>query len=328
MTRTDRLALLDRPADEAPAGVTPQVAAAALAVMRSVSATDEGLDPRERALLAAVARLLGVDDDVDAIRPITPEAVTEAVTDARTRVRVVQVAILMALIDGRVTPRKCAALRRLTATLDVYEPRETNVHQFAAGRLWRMKLDVNRTAGLAARVTREVWREGGLREILHLLLAQLGRQEPALAWKYKQLGLLPSGTLGRVYWEHCTHRRLAFPGERGGFPERLAMHDMVHVLAGYDTDPAGEYQTAAFIAGFTRHDPFWELFMTLMQFHMGVAVFHNIPTAVQAVDPEIAARAFARGTHVRVDLYDHWDFWSVIERPVGELRELYGVLPA
>jgi hypothetical protein len=44
-----------------------------------------------------------------------------------------------------------------------------------------------------------------------------------------------------------------------------------HVLSGYDTDPDGEIQQAAFQAGFVRKDGFMFLFFGIAQFHLGLA---------------------------------------------------------
>lgn len=38
-------------------------------------------------------------------------------------------------------------------------------------------------------------------------------------------------------------------------------------------------------------------------------------------------RSFVRDTKMTVDLMDDWDFWSVMDVDVEELRRRYGVLP-
>jgi len=40
--------------------------------------------------------------------------------------------------------------------------------------------------------------------------------------------------------EHMRARGFTFPGQKGGFPEGFVKHDLCHVLAGFDTDPAGD----------------------------------------------------------------------------------------
>jgi hypothetical protein len=36
-------------------------------------------------------------------------------------------------------------------------------------------------------------------------------------------------------------------------------------------------------------------------------------------------RAVARGAACKVDLSDHWSHWDVVERPLEEVRESYGI---
>ena len=111
---------------------------------------------------------------------------------------------------------------------------------------------------------------------LKKILAPLfyGGEDPDVAWKYRQLGLLPEGTLGRAFWEYYTQKRFSFPGEVGSIPERMVFHDFAHILSGYDTDPQGEIQQAAFQAGFIRENGFVFLLFVILYFHWG---FHITP---------------------------------------------------
>ena len=57
---------------------------------------------------------------------------------------------------------------------------------------------------------------------------------------------LPSGTLGRAWAEHLDANGLD-PFVRG--PRRQQLHDGIHVLTGYGTDPVGEAEVQAFLLG-------------------------------------------------------------------------------
>ncbi|MBH8562878.1 hypothetical protein I8748_11915 [Nostoc sp. CENA67] len=37
--------------------------------------------------------------------------------------------------------------------------------------------------------------------------------------------------------------------------------------------------------------------------------------------------ALQRGAACKVDLSDNWNFWEVVDVPVQELRDRYGILP-
>src|SRR6185436_575458 len=113
------------------------------------------------------------------------------------------------------------------------------------------------------------------------------------------------------FWEHMTSRKFSFPGEPGGLLEKQLHHDLTHVLCGYDTDPEGECQIAAFYAGYYKQDPFSFLFLVLCMFQVGVPLAPNsdfVTTAKLTFAPEKVLRAMQRGAGVKVDMTDHWDF--------------------
>lgn len=88
-----------------------------------------------------------------------------------------------------------------------------------------------------------------------------------LAARYRDLARCANGTFGRALYDHFIENDFKFPG---GIP--LVFHDVGHVLAGYSTDPQGEFQQAAFQAGFARRDGFSFLLFGILQFHMGMRI--------------------------------------------------------
>jgi hypothetical protein len=191
-----------------------------------------------------------------------------------------------------------------------------------------MKLDVMRRSYFAEHVVGEAWRTGGLAAVWKAVAPRVGlATDPELAWKYKQLGLLPEGTLGRAYWAHVTSRKLAMPGEPHGFAWQV-VHDMGHLLGNHDTDPRGEIEQAAFEAGYMKRDPFFLIFATTMIFHLGFDVLGDsyIGHARGAFDPAAAVDAFQRGLAVNVDLTE-WDYWPHVARPLEEVRRELNIRP-
>ena len=86
-----------------------------------------------------------------------------------------------------------------------------------------IKLAIYRSSPDARRMFARTWQEDGVVGMWRVLRFLLGTShvDPALAWRFRQLGLLPEGTLGRVFWASLSAQRIGFPGEPGGLPERM-----------------------------------------------------------------------------------------------------------
>ncbi|HEY8377554.1 MAG TPA: hypothetical protein VIK91_13760, partial [Nannocystis sp.] len=157
------------------------------------------------------------------------------------------------------------------------------------------------------------------------------RENAELAWRYRKIGLLPEGTLGRELWRYYRERQFAFAGEPGGVPEALVHHDITHILTGYDTDFAGELQTLAYIAGLRGEDPTSALFLVLLQNAAGGKIRPAGEGPGDAprlgFDPAQILAARERGRNTREDFTRRRDFWDVMDRPITELHERFGIPP-
>jgi hypothetical protein len=169
----------------------PNELSCALPVLRDIVASNGTITPAERRFLELIAELHGTTVDVDALERVEPSDVARAITEPHQRKRLVQLALIAAMVEGDVTPG----------------------------------------------------------------------EDAEVAWKYKSLGLLPQDTLGRLFWEHSTRNRFGFPGKKELF-------DVAKVL-----------------------------------------------------------RAAQRGAACTVDLSDHWDPSPVVELPVTDVRERFGIPP-
>lgn len=308
--------------------IAPEVAHAVLRALKMVAQASRGIDDTERELLSAAAGILKVDVDQDALAPIDPSEAGALLADETARTRLIEAMMLMALMDQEVDPEELAVIDRFASAWGIDEPRLNNLHQFVDGERVRMKIDVLRRSFFMNRVAKDAWRAGGFRGLYDALGPRFGLATDAdLAWRYKELGLLPEGTLGRAYWAHCTERRFSFPGEPYGFPWQV-VHDMGHVLGDHGTDPAGEIEQAAFEAGYMRRDPFFLIFATTMIFHLGFPVLGDdyIGTAKGSFDAKRAARAYERGLATKTDLTE-WDYWPHVARPIDEVRAELGIVP-
>jgi ubiquinone biosynthesis protein Coq4 len=157
-----------------------------------------------------------------------------------------------------------------------------------------------------------------------LLKAPVNRDKQ---WSYKRLGLLADGTLGRKYWRHMTQRGFGFPGDVAGIPDSISYHDVAHVLAEHDTDPAGEVLQGSFQAGNRREDGFFFVQMVILQFHQGVKVTPASEPFEGHFDPRKVLWAIHRGAQCSVDLTHQWNYWPLMSLPIEEARARIRLLP-
>jgi hypothetical protein len=296
----------------------------AVRALKWVALAEGALGPAPRQLFSVLAELHGASVDADALEPMKPAEVALAIPDPHHKKRLVQFALVTALASGEVSPQKEARVSELAAALAIPERGLKVLHDLVQGSVLLTRFELARRF-LPRFVGAAYAEEGvaGLRKLVEPILK--GSEDPELAFRYKRLGLLPEGSFGRAYWEHCTSRGFVFPGERGGIPERMAFHDFGHVLSGYDTDPQGEIQQGAFQAGFVRNDGFVFLLFAIVHFHMGVQITPIAKPQRGLFDVPRVIRATARGAACKVDLSDHWTPWEVVARPLEEVRALYGI---
>lgn len=302
-------------------------AMAGLRLMKAIAVADGALTEKESALIAAAARALGQPCEARDLEPITPEEVAAALATPLLRERAVQASMLVAMMDGEVSPAEVEAIASFARVLEVDERRVHNLEQLAHGHVRRMWIDLARRS-FARPVFEEAWRTRGLAGVLKIVAPMVGLgKDPDLARRYNDLGKLDEGTLGRAYWRFIVDNELGFPGE-GVVAEEGIWHDITHVLAGYGTDPAGEVSVVSFIAGYRREDPFFWLFTIALQFHLGIKVSPYSAGHLGHFDPELVMAALGRGMAMTRDLSVDYDHWPDMPLPLEEVRKKYGVVPA
>jgi tellurite resistance protein len=305
----------------------PQQLPVALAALQTVASGHGRLTESERSLLEVVAEMHRSPLDLDTVPRLDPVTLATVVDDPHQRKRLVQMAMVMAMVEGDVTPAQEKAVRAIAEVLEVDEAGLKVLHEVVndSKLLTRMHM-MRRLMGRFVGDVREQEGLSGVKKFLSPLFLG-GGEDPEVAWRYKQLGLLPEGTVGRAYWEFCTSRRFGFPGEAGGIPERMVFHDFGHILSGYETDAEGEIQQGAFQAGFTRTDGFSFLLFVIVQFHLGIKVTPIAEARTGLFDVRKVIRAAERGAACRDDLSARWDHWAWVELPVEEARERLGIPP-
>lgn len=309
-------------------GLPEEVARVGLRALKAITLADGKFDEHERRLMTAAARALRLDVDVDALEPASPDETADAIVDPVHRERLVQAQLICALIDGAVSAAETDVIGSFAKTLGVDEPRLANLAHLTEGHLRWMQFDLMRSSSMVKDVVRKAWQTDGLGGVWKTIAPFQGiGRDPALAQRYLDLGALPEGTFGRAYFLHMTERGFSFPGEQRGFPPGFVKHDLCHVLGGYDTDPAGECDVIAFIAGFMKSDPFGYLFMIAVHCHLGIEIFQGDATGEWAFDPDRVLTALSRGMNVRRDLYDvDFDWWPYMTHPLEQVRAELGVV--
>jgi len=307
-------------------GLTPPQSNAALAVVQRVLEVDGlPLGPRSADFSLVVAEGLGLESKKSAVSvPLSLSALFPAKETRRT---LVDTLVIAACMEGDVTVARQTIVATIARELGVVSPWSDLLGALRQRRVLAVKLALVRRAPDARRVLERVWREEGMLGLLRALLFVFGGyQDAALAARYRALKDLPPGSFGRAVSDHFEARGLRFPGEKGGLPERMMHHDLLHVINGYDTDPAGECELAGFYAGCATADAFTFIVIALATFHLGLPVS---PAAVRPAHGEFVPRrvlaAFLRGRRLRVDVMGSWDYWSLLPFSLEQARTLLGL---
>lgn len=306
---------------------TTDEARAGLRAVKTVLTLEAPLNPIELKLIAAAQRhVLRSDVDIDALRPVTPAELREAVTRPEIRAQILTGIVVATFSSGDARPAQLETIEAYRAALDVELPELDDLRLLVERRLTLMRFDIIRRMYIGEGLAK-IWRSEGVRGLVSRLAVFRGwSEDPALAARYRALRQLPEGTLGRELVEHFRRGGFALPGERFGAPEMIVVHDMAHVLSGYGTDPAGELQVAAFTAGFRKREQSLPILMfVIAQFDLGIPMVPVAAPELGNLDADAFLAAFVRGAKMTVDLFEDWDMWAVIDQPVSELRRRYGI---
>jgi hypothetical protein len=276
--------------------------------------------------LSAIARLHGVLLDPASLPAPTYDETARVVTDPRTRRRVLELAVVMTLIDGQTLPVPSANVSSLARALGVNEHETRELRELAARHHLMARIDFTRRIG--GRPLGETWREERWKGVRKTFVPVLNAGEDrALAARYRALAGLPEESFGFALYQYYRSNEFALPGEPGGPPPRGVSHDLAHVLSGYDSDPSGALQHAAFQAACARSDGLLYLYFGIVQFHLGVRFAPLAKTETGFLDVDKVRAALARGAACPVDLADPWDFWPLLAKPLASVRAELGLPP-
>ena len=308
---------------------TPEQGIHGLRAMKTIALADGELDASELAMLRAGREFCGIDDDPAELPEIAPAELAAAVTDPQVRWQLVQAMVVMSAIDQQPDQREIELIEHFATALEVDSFAINTAKKLSKGQNRRARLTVLRRFWAIDKI-REHIRERGLGVLWRSVQGFRGTwQDEAVAERYRALGQLPEGTLGRVYHDSMRRDGFPLPGELGCAPEAITYHDMTHILGGYGTESAEEVLVACFSAGFRRENPMAFVLFVLGQFHLGVQMAPGrvVQPERGLFNPRTALAAIRRGAAMNVDLTSGWEYWDVIDQPVETLRARYNIAP-
>lgn len=291
-------------------------------------------DVQRSAMELAQRHFLSTDHDIDQLAPIAPDELAAEIAEPALRRQIIQVMCAYVMLGQDIRPEHIQSISAYSRAFGLDEPALNQLRYLLEDRIRWLKFDFRRRNAVGDAL-KQAYKSSGVRGVLDTVLQIAGHGEDAeLAARFSRLAELPDGTLGRELIRFYRDRGFSIPGEKHGTPMPLVVHDLVHVLAGYDTDVLGEVRTLAFQTGFKRDNPLMFLFLLLFQLQLGVEMVQLVPGGAGNIrgffdDPAVLAevwKAQRRGSAMNRDLMDGtWDYWSVIDRPVEELRAHYSV---
>lgn len=313
----------------------PETARHHLQVLREVAhAATGGCEQPQRALLDALAKIsFQLGDPVDAVPPPTQTTLNQTARSPEEARQLVRYMLVVSLAGGPPSPKQITLIERTALELGVDEPAVGVLRLLAENRMLHFRAGFMRRSHIRNYFA-NTYRLGGASAVAKGILVFRGvLRDPDLSARYRALGDLGSDTLGRHFHDHCVEDGIAFPGERGGFPQGAVYHDFTHVLADYDTSPEGEMQTAAFQAGYTGGS--WDFFTLLFALVIHTAGVNLAPFPMPKLpgrigQPNLAIKvlhALARGSAINTDLGDGWDFWALVEEPIECVRRKLAISP-
>jgi hypothetical protein len=302
-----------------------------------------------RAVDTAAPVLLGVDDVVDADRlePIEPADLVHSVSDAQLRLWTIRMLAVVAFTDGVVESTKLQLVLDFADALDVHADFVRAIRELEYDNVsWAAHDEIRQNVASIPGMPLDP--EDPYRAFLPYGGAGA---DPALTERYRKLGERPPGTLGRAFHDHYVDNGYEFPGQEWGMAERWATpHDSLHLLSGYSTSAQGELLVAAFTGAMLRADVDMmesHVLPTILIYHLGIDINKGLNEGDRdriaadpswrdnyqgnvhlGLDPAKVWVAWDRATAMSEDVYSGtWDFWSLVDTDLDDLRTRYTIPP-
>lgn len=285
----------------------------------------QDLHPLARDMIQAIqTHLLSLDVLIEPLPLIGPAELAQELQGDKYRQLALQFFILMPYLSMQVQKADVELVNHFAHALQLYPQTLQSLKYVEAGQLqWLL---FSYTVRSAVELLPGNWLQKG-KCILNAIHQYV--RDPQVAEKYQSLETLPIGTLGRALFDYYRDCNLPLPGEKGSFSEILVPHDLIHLLSGLDTSPAGEIAVAGFEAGMSRSQFGFELLLeVILDFHLGLhfTTMGILDPSHNQLIPDLVMRAFVQGTKVRQDLFNpDWPFWHLLDQPITTIRQRYHI---
>lgn len=262
--------------------------------------------------------------DLDGLARVEPELLASLVTPASVREDAIKFMTVVACINGVPEGAKVDVLRRYAAALDIEAPyldllglASTGHMKDALAEMTRLNMDS---------ITNGQWAGGDSNAWLSPYVGPAA--DPALAARFHALSGYPSNSFGRAFHHQFTSNNYDFPGEATALNAGFSVpHDSAHVITGYDTTPRGEILVSVFTS--TMHDRLpmgAHVLPVIFMWHLHIQINPVAGKAATPMDPQNFWCAWAAGAASRADTFaPGWDFWALAERPLAEVRTIFGI---
>lgn len=255
-------------------------------VLGALTTESESPSELQERILSSI--LLAVDPGsalVDDLEPWPVSEVDQAIEDRSLKVTLAHFVVVLELTMHPLPEGLEGHVEAYLGQLGVDEPYVSVCRDTAQDHLAALHADIIRNSWTTEETIRGVF-HGRMLEEARSKLAYYGvGEDEEIARRWRGLGDCPAGSWGREVYEFYRYKGFPFPGEKHGIYEVGALHDWVHVLADYDTDPEGEIDVFAFIAA-TMDDP-----KGFIQFLFTLALFQNATVATVGGKKVLIARA-------------------------------------
>ena len=260
--------------------------------------------------------------DLAAIESIPPIMFAERITDPEHRVHALEYLTLAPYIEPEMRSEQADLVAAYFSALHMRSDAFSFMNNIAHRHILMSQLCI------ARKLLPHLLPGGPLAHIVRAMrMVRESRGDAKIAAEYQALENLPEGTLGNAFYRFHRLRGFQLPGEKGCIPEELsALHDLTHILSGYNTDFRGEILAQAFAGGSMPKHGMMAAVSGLLSFHNGLVFDGGGRNKLEKgnLDARAWAQAFERGMKA-LPFLEGWDFKADWQKPVAEVRERFQI---